>query len=54
MDVLCLVPAVLSVLNSFAIISEKERAGFFNNCRPVYIESRVCVVKEAVMCIFEY
>ena len=22
--------------------------------RPVYIESRVCVVKEAVMCSFEY
>ena len=22
--------------------------------RPVYIESRVCVVKEVVMCSFEY
>ena len=22
--------------------------------RPVYIESRVCVVKEAAMCSFEY
>ena len=23
-------------------------------CRPVYIESHVCVVKEAVMCSFKY
>ena len=26
----------------------------FRKYRPVYIESRVCVVKEAVMCSFEY
>ena len=25
-----------------------------NKHRPVYIESRVCVVKEAVMCSFDY
>ena len=28
--------------------------GSSESTRPVYIESRVCVVKEAVMCSFEY
>ena len=29
-------------------------ASQYTTPRPVYIESRVCVVKEAVMCSFEY
>ena len=28
--------------------------GVQTDSRPVYIESRICVVKEAVMCSFEY
>ena len=36
------------------LIAEAVSNLFMQNRRPVYIESRVCVVKEAAMCSFEY
>ena len=46
---------LLPVLTSHHL-SYKTRGHVYSSCvhRPVYIESRVCVVEEAVMCSFEY